>query len=100
MSHDNTVLSQILQLVPRHFFEKQVSKYSGDRYVKKFDSFSQFTVLIYAQIRGHDSLRDITEGLRSQNTELYHLGLKSVARSTLADANQKGNRQGTALPDQ
>jgi len=87
MSHVNTVLHQLLQLVPRHHFENQVRKYSGDRYVKKFDSFSQFTVLLYAQVRGLDSLRDITEGLRAQHSKLYHLGLKSVARSTLADAN-------------
>lgn len=52
MSQVSTVLNQLLQLVPRHYFDELVKRYSGDRYVKKFDSFSQFTVLLYAQVRG------------------------------------------------
>ena len=87
MSHVNTILNQLLQLVDRHDFEKRVKEYSGDRYVKKFDCWNQFTVLLYAQLKGHDSLRDIVEGLQSHSGKLFHIGLESVARSTLSDAN-------------
>jgi len=87
MSHVNTVFQQVLQVVPRHDFETQVRKYSGDRYVKGFSCWNQFVSLLFAQIRGHDSLRDIVEGLKSHGAKLYHLGLGRVARSTLADAN-------------
>jgi len=87
MSYVNTVLNQVLQVVNRLDFEKRVKEYSGDRYVKKFDCWNQFTVLLYAQLKGHDSLRDIVEGLKSHSSKLYHAGLNSVARSTLSDAN-------------
>jgi len=43
---------------------------------------------LYAQIKGCDSLRDIQNSFATQFHKLYHLGLTSVKRSTLADANQ------------
>ncbi len=87
MSHNNTIFNQLLQLIPRHEFESLVGQYSGDRYVKEFTCYNQFTTLLYGQIKGRDSLRDIVTGLNAQRGKLYHLGIKSVARSTLADAN-------------
>ena len=87
MSHNNTIFNQLLQLIPRHEFENLVRQYSGDRYVKEFTCYNQFTTLLYGQIKGRNSLRDIVTGLNTQRGKLYHLGIKSVARSTLADAN-------------
>lgn len=46
-------------------------------------------MLLYAQAKGHDSLRDIVAGLQSQASKHYHIGLKSVSRSTLSDANSE-----------
>jgi len=87
MSHVNTIFNELLQLVPRHDFEKAVKRYDGDRYVKSFKCWNQLTVLLYAQAKGHDSLRDIVTGLKSQAAKLYHVGLQDVSRSTLSDAN-------------
>lgn len=88
MSHYNTVLNQMLQLIPRHQFETVVKSYSGDRYVKRFNCWNQLTTLLYAQASGKESLREIEQGLSVNDTRLYHLGLPFVKRSTLADANQ------------
>ncbi len=85
--HSNTVLSQLLTLLPRHHFDSAVSQYAGDRYVKKFSSWNQLSVLLYAQSSGQQSLRDIQTALGVQAPKLYHLGLPAVKRSTLADAN-------------
>lgn len=87
MSHDNTIFNQVLHLVPRHQFQKLVDRYNGDRYVKDFNCRRLFTTLLYAQIRGHDSLRDIVTGLHTQSNKWYHIGLNTVARSTISDAN-------------
>jgi hypothetical protein len=46
-------------------------------------------VMLYAQASGKDSLRDIQNSLAAHEHKLYHLGLKSVRRSTLCDANNK-----------
>jgi len=44
--------------------------------------------MLYAQISGKDSLRDIQNSIAAQGSKLYHIGLQPVKRSTLADANQ------------
>jgi hypothetical protein len=88
MSHYNTIFNQILHLTPRHQFESLVNKYQSDRYVKYFSCWQQFITLLYAQIRGKDSLRDIETSLRTQSNKWYHIGLKDIKRSTLCDANK------------
>jgi hypothetical protein len=43
--------------------------------------------MIYAQLSGALSLREIAAGLSSHQTQLYHLGIGPVRRSSLAEAN-------------
>jgi IS4 transposase len=45
--------------------------------------------LLIGQLTGASSLRGLVEQLDEQSHKGYHLGLKSVRRSTLAEANQK-----------
>ena len=83
----NTVFSQLMQLICQYRFKKCVDRYDGDRYAKRFSCWQQLLVLLFAQAKGLTSLRDIEVSLRSHHRKWYHLGLTSVARSTLADAN-------------
>jgi hypothetical protein len=89
MSHNNTIFNQLLQLLPRHEFEKAVLRHNGDKYIKYFSCWQQFIILFYAQIRKKDSLRDIITSLHTQQGKWYHIGLKKICRSTLSDANNK-----------
>lgn len=90
MAHYNTILHQLLSLIPRHQFESRVRQAQGDRYVKKFTTWNQLTVLLYSQASGKTSLRDLQQGLMCQTNHFCHLGLPdSIARSTLSDANAK-----------
>jgi hypothetical protein len=88
MSHFNTILYQLQQFLPRHAFEKLVSEHHGDKYAKTFSCSNLLTILLYAQAAGKNSLRDIQTGLFVQNNQLYHLGIKSIAKSTIAHANK------------
>jgi hypothetical protein len=45
--------------------------------------------LLYGQLSGASSLREIEAGLSSHRARLYHLGSAAPSRSTLADANGK-----------
>lgn len=87
----NTVFSQLLQIICQYRFKKCVDRYDGDRYTKRFSCWQQLLVLLFAQAKGLTSLRDIEISLRSHHRKWYHLGLTSVARSTLADANSTRN---------
>lgn len=89
MSHQNTIFHQLFQFIPRHAFSRVVGQLKADRYTKAFTAWQQFLVLLYAQVSGKDSLRAIESGLMTHSARLYHLGLGSVARSTLADAMQR-----------
>lgn len=85
--HYNTIMNQLQTFIPRHHFETLVSRHYGDRYVKTFTCWKQLTVMLYAQISGKDSLRDIVNAFLAQAGKLYHVGLDIVRRSTLAEAN-------------
>ncbi len=84
-----TIFSELLKLCPRYKFEKAVEEYQSDRYVKNFTTWNQYITMLYAQIKHKDSLRDIETGLHARVSSWYHFGLRSVHRSTLADANTK-----------
>ncbi len=89
MTKTGTMFSELLNLTPRFEFDKAVNRYGADRYAKSFTSWRQFITLLYAQIKGKDSLRDIETGLAAQSSRWYHLGLCRVRRSTLSDANNR-----------
>lgn len=89
MGHVNTVFNQLLDFIPRKEFESFVEQYQADRYSKKLSCWQQLLCLLYAQSVGKESLRDLETSLKSHNGRWYHLGLETVARSTLADANKK-----------
>ena len=88
MAYFNTVFQQLLQILPRHEFESIVRKHQSNRYIKKFTCWNQLMTLLYSQATGKDSLRDIVTGLRVQFNKWYHLGIKSIARSTISHANK------------
>ena len=84
----NTLFNQITQLLNRYKFRNIVNRYQGDKYTKYMDCWQQLMILLYSQIKGLNSLRDIESSLRSHAEKWKHVGLESVARSTLADANK------------
>ena len=81
-------MHQLLQFLPLDEFDSFVRQHNADRYVKRLSCRNQLTTLLYAQATKKDSLRDIETGLRILDSTWYHLGLRSVARSTLAYANE------------
>ena len=89
MSHNCTVLSQILKLLPRHEFEKQANRYDGKRRSDALTRWSQFVALAIGQLGGRRSLRDIEATIQSQGHHRYHLGSQSVSRSALSRANER-----------
>src|SRR5438477_995298 len=84
-----TVVSQLFEHLPNNDCEKCVSRYDGERYVKNFSCCDQFLSTVFAQLTYRESLRDIEACLRAIGGKLYHMGFRStIARSTLADANE------------
>jgi hypothetical protein len=90
MAHNNTVLGNMLQLLPRHVFEHQVETHAWQGpQPRKLSYWSQLVAMLYAQLSGKKSLRDLVFSLGRHLPKLYHLGLNPVKRSTLGDANEQ-----------
>jgi hypothetical protein len=89
MNIGRTVFSQLIDHVPNKEFQKCVARYHGDKYLRTFSCWDQFLSMVFAQLTYRESLRDIEACLRSIGGKLYHMGFRStIARSTLADANE------------
>ncbi len=87
MGYQNSILKQILQIIPRYEFEKSVKKHNGDFAAKGFTCWEQFISMTFAQLSGQTGLRGIETALESISQSLYHLGVKQIKRSTLSYAN-------------
>jgi putative transposase len=90
MAHSNTVFHQVLHLLDRHDFRKiERNGFRPKRKYRILNRWGQFVVMMFAQITGRSSLRDIVHQFQFQTARLYHLGIRPVKRTTLADANNK-----------
>ena len=84
------IFSQILQKIDWNHFSKVVDKYQGDARSKGLTTKSIFTTMIFAQISGADSLREICQGMAMQGGNLAHMGILNLPKvSSLSYANSK-----------
>jgi hypothetical protein len=89
MNAGRTVFSQLMDYLPTYEFQKCVNRYSGDYRSRSLSCRDQFLAMAFAQLTYRESLRDIETCLRSISGKLYHMGFRgTIARSTLADANE------------
>jgi hypothetical protein len=90
MNEGKSIFSQLIGFLPDREFRRCVAHYGGDRYVKKLSCWEQYLAMAFAQLTYRESLRDIEACLGAVGPKLYHMGFgDSVARSTLADANER-----------
>ena len=89
MRHQNSVFHGLLKHLPWGEFDRLVAVHGADSRVRRLTTKDQFVALLYGQLSGASSLREIVTGLESHAARLYHLGAHSARRSTLADANAR-----------
>ena len=87
MRHHNSVFHQLLKHMPWDDFARLARAHRADARARRLTSKSQFLAMLYGQLTGAASLREIVGGIESQRARLYHLGAQLPRRSTLADAN-------------
>jgi len=87
MRHQNSVFHGLMKHMPWGVFDRLVAAHGADSRVRRLSTKSQFIALLYSQLSGAASLREIVTGLDSHAARLYHLGAEPVRRSTLSDAN-------------
>lgn len=84
-----SLFSQILGLIDRDIFHTIVNKYKADKYSKGINSWTHLISMLFMQLANANSLRDISNGLRSATGNLNHLGIKKApSKSTMSYINE------------
>lgn len=86
--HHHSVFRDLLALVPWMTFDRLVATHGSDDWVREFSTRQQFLALLFGQLSGASSLREIEAVMQSHQGRLYHVGARPARRSTLADANR------------
>jgi hypothetical protein len=90
MYEGKLVFSQLISYLPKYEFNKCVMKYRGNHKVQTFSCWDQFLCMAFAQLTFRESLREIVTCLKAFESKLYRMGFRcNIAKSTLADANEK-----------
>ena len=84
------IFAQLMECLPIYEFNKCVKRYRGNYKARNFSCLDQFLSMAFAQMTYREGLRDIEACLKSMQPKLYHMGIRGkIAKSTLADANEK-----------
>ena len=90
MNRDKYVFAQMTEYLDYPKFRRLVRKYRGDSYVKRFTCWNQLLTLMFGQLSGRESLRDLVTVLEAHQSKCYHLGLgdRPASRNAVSLANQ------------
>ena len=87
-----TLFAQIVLNFERYKFKKLVKEENSDKFNKGLDSWTHFISMIFCQFSKSNSLRDISNGLRSATGNLNHLGVKKApSKSSISYQNKHRN---------
>lgn len=80
---------QLLQLIPRGYFEQIVSESGADRHNKGFSPLSHLVTMVFAQLGQMNSLRQVCAGMEPHRDLLNSLGVTRLPTKTnLAKTNE------------
>jgi hypothetical protein len=83
-----SLFAQVLSLISRRDFDRAVRVRQAEKAAKGFSCWDQFAAMLFCQLGGAHSLREICGGLATAMGKLRHLGLaEAPSRSTLSYAN-------------
>jgi len=90
MNTGKYVFSQIVLHLPARVFDRCVEHRNANKYVKHFTCWNQLLCMMFGQLSGRDSLRDLLVSINPHKAKFYHLGFgKNVTRSNLQLANEQ-----------
>lgn len=78
-----SLFSQMLSLMDRHGFEREVRRLDAERHAKGFSCWSQFASMMFCQLAEAKSVREIIDGLACCEGKLRHLGLNEGPKRSL-----------------
>ena len=87
-----SVFAQLIRLLPMADFEGLASRYTKSFCnSRKFTARDYFTAILFGQLSGATSLRELVLGLEAAGGKMFHTGSKAMKLSTLAYNNKIAN---------
>jgi Transposase DDE domain/Domain of unknown function (DUF4372) len=84
-----TLFSQIISRLDRSRFSRLVLRHQSDKHQKGYTSWTHLVAMLFCQFAKSQSVRDISNGLRSATGNLNHLGIsKAPSKSTISYQNK------------
>jgi len=84
-----SLFSQITKLIPKSIFSEIISKHNSDKYSKGIDSWTHLISMLFCHLGHANSVRDISNGLRSITGNIVHLGCtKAPSKSSVSYINE------------
>ena len=87
VQHHNIVFHGLLKHIPWMVLDRLVTEHGAEPDARGLKTRAHLIAMLYGQLSGAQSLREIETSLRSHASKLYHLGASTVSRSTLSTAN-------------
>ena len=85
-----TLFSQIISKLDRGIFNKLVDQRETDKHQKGFTGWTHLVSMLFCQFAKSQSVRDISNGLRSATGNLNHMGVeKAPSKSTISYQNKR-----------
>lgn len=90
MNQGKYIFTQLTDFLPQRVFDRLINKYHGNKYIKHFSCWNQLLCMLFGQLAGRDSLRDLMVSIEPHKPKYYHLGFgKGTSRSNFANSNEK-----------
>jgi hypothetical protein len=87
-----TLFSQIISKLDRSKFSKLIDRYQTDKHQKGYTSWTHLVSMLFCQFARSQSVRDISNGMRSATGNLNHLGInRAPSKSTISYQNKHRN---------
>jgi IS4 transposase len=89
MNSGKFVFAQLIEFLPQKVFQRIVMRYQGDKYIKSLSCWNQMLIMMFGQLAGCESLRELVCVIAAHAPKSYHLGFgkTAITRSNLSKAN-------------
>ncbi|MFT7222899.1 MAG: hypothetical protein ACI82Z_000430 [Cellvibrionaceae bacterium] len=78
MKHRNAAFHQLLKSLPRQRFQAMVDHHKGDHRTRLLSCWDKLIAMLFCQLSGRQSLRDLEDGFTSKKAHHYHLGTHTI----------------------
>lgn len=87
-----TLLAQICKRLDKNIFQNLVRNHQTDKHSKGINSWTHLVVMLFLHFSASNSLREISNGIRSATGNLNHMGIgRAPSKSTMSYINKNRN---------